>query len=471
MVSSTGPVATPTIDGLGGSHKREVCREFPGAMLALDDAYVIPRLLTALSAEGMSVDSVSPGNVTYLPGRSFSLRYSVTVRDREGEKSKAIVNAYLFKSAIDADHYARTLKELSHRLESNPSPAPFPRTYGILEGLHMAVAAWPVDGELPSLVDASNPAVLLPILGRATDRELRSCVVRLGHYGRRHRCVLRYEIEAADEVGSDVVYGKVAADERGAIADAALAALHNPAMQTSYRVPWSLGYIRELKLLLLEAIDGRPAIGAILKGAASPGSLPSLEDAIYTSARLLCWLHSVDFNVSTTRDWEEEVGRLGQEVAALKVESRLVGEDLEAGLSHVRAGLSSTDRLPSRLAHGDFRHTQIIFDGDLAGLVDFDTVCRAEPALDIGHFLAYLRLAVAKTETDPSVAGEIADRLADAFLSAYAEGREQRESALRARVAPYEVLSLVRLGVHSWQKLKTARLVRVLSLLKERAPC
>ena len=50
--------------------------------------------------------------------------------------------------------------------------------------------------------------------------------------------------------------------------------------------------------------------------------------------------------------------------------------------------------------HGDYTYTQLIFDGTSSGLVDFDTICRAEPALDLGQFLAYSRLAVLKARKE-----------------------------------------------------------------------
>src|SRR3712207_8430077 len=49
------------------------------------------------------------------------------------------------------------------------------------------------------------------------------------------------------------------------------------------------------------------------------------------------------------------------------------------------------DPLPLVPSHGDLTPGQILFDGARPGLLDFDTVCQAEPALDLGQFLAYLR--------------------------------------------------------------------------------
>ena len=68
---------------------------------------------------------------------------------------------------------------------------------------------------------------------------------------------------------------------------------------------------------------------------------------------------------------------------------------------------------------------------------------------------------------------EATERLCTRFLDTYMiEGGcgPAARDALRARVRVYEMVSLLRLAFHSWQKFKTARLELVLGLIRERAP-
>ncbi|MBA2288467.1 MAG: hypothetical protein H0W02_23570 [Ktedonobacteraceae bacterium] len=44
-----------------------------------------------------------------------------------------------------------------------------------------------------------------------------------------------------------------------------------------------------------------------------------------------------------------------------------------------------------RPAHGGFKASQLLFQSQLVFIVDFDGFCLADPALDVGYFLAYLR--------------------------------------------------------------------------------
>ena len=53
--------------------------------------------------------------------------------------------------------------------------------------------------------------------------------------------------------------------------------------------------------------------------------------------------------------------------------------------------LASTAPAPLRATHGSFKPAQLLFRGDELFITDFDQLCAADPALDIGYFLAYLR--------------------------------------------------------------------------------
>jgi len=44
-----------------------------------------------------------------------------------------------------------------------------------------------------------------------------------------------------------------------------------------------------------------------------------------------------------------------------------------------------------RSAHGGFKASQLLFHSHRVFVVDFDGFCLADPALDVGYFLAYLR--------------------------------------------------------------------------------
>jgi hypothetical protein len=84
-----------------------------------------------------------------------------------------------------------------------------------------------------------------------------------------------------------------------------------------------------------------------------------------------------------------------------------------------------------------------------------------------GHFLAYLRFATLKAAGGDERVATLADDLEAAFLDGYrAGGSPPRVGAGRIRV--YEMVSLLRLAVHAWQKMKPERLGYILSVLDAR---
>jgi thiamine kinase-like enzyme len=137
------------------------------------------------------------------------------------------------------------------------------------------------------------------------------------------------------------------------------------------------------------------------------------------------------------------------------------------------ARAQETQPLEPHFSHGDFTYTQLIFDGSASGLVDFDTICQAEPALDLGQFLAYARVTVPRARHKAALpADHITENICGQFLNSYIEAsaasRSCSEERLRARVPVYEAISLLRIALHSWQKLKGTRLEYVISVLEER---
>jgi aminoglycoside phosphotransferase (APT) family kinase protein len=476
-VGTLGPVPHTAL--AGPLESAALMRELPGLSQALDAPSMAPRLEGALLADGspvLSIASCVTRSPTYLHGGGFLLRYEIDIEQGPNLQQRAMVNARLFETSSAAADHARRLRTIARLAGSHPALRPFPRRVAILEDLRMAVSPWPIDAGLPTLAAVTEESAIMPVLARELERDIRSCTIHLGHYGRQHRCVVRYELELVGPGGESEsvnVYGKVAADERGTLAHAALTDLLEPAAHAGFRVPRPLGYVPRMRLLLLEAIPGEATIGRLLKagGRAKEGSSREpLEQAMRSSAQLLACLHAVGPSRGVLRDSTAEVEHETREVAAVGRLSPPLGTLLEDTLLEARTRLRSSDPLPLGFAHGDFRHSQILVDRDRVGVVDLDTVCRAEPALDVGHFVAYLRLAILKA--DPVARSALAEDAANRFLRAYVEASTlmpRDEARLLERAAAYELLSLVRLAAHSWRKLKIDRLGHIIHLLEERS--
>ena len=458
-------------------------RELPGLAAALDEDAMRDRLQAMVFGEDSPyrIERCNPGQAIYLAGDFCGLRYELEVRGPGGELPfEPLLIGRVFQHQDAARSFLREkLAPAAARAHTRPDLAPFARLAAPIDDRAMVVHAFPVDGELPVLVDVTDPRRAAELLGDALGERVapEGCRVELAHYGRLHRCTLRYVLEGAS--GRQVVYGKVAADGSGARTVEVVAALRerlraNAADQIN--IPRSLGFLPERQLLLLEAIPGRPQVARLLRermeGQEDPGGPLTLESAIAACGRIAAAMHRSGIGLGRRRALEDELDWLARSTAALGRVSPALGAQIQAWLDRAAAAARRAEPLELCFSHGDFTYTQLIFEGEQAGLVDFDTVCQAEPALDLGQFLAYQRLAVRKSQPDDApLPATAVERLCDGFLDAYvaASGNAAGDTqALLARARVYEVLMLLRLVIHSWQKLKVSRLEHAMALTEER---
>jgi thiamine kinase-like enzyme len=380
------------------------------------------------------------------------------------------------------------LVPLATLMRGRPEIAPFTAPVAMIEPLNMVAYAFPIDGELPTLVGATDRQRMTEILsetlpevlaGQLTIQDVRMVPV---NYARRYRCVMRYEIEClapGNKLQRREVYGKVATDTQGALIAPVIAALRervlgNPGTY-QFNIPRSLGFRADLQLSLLEAIPGTPQINQLLKARLNGVDLPAdeltLEHALDACAQIANVLHRSNIAIGRRRTLDDDLSTLRKGIRETQRISPELGAQFQTWLERIESYAEESDALQLRFCHGDYTYAQVIFDRASSGLVDFDTVCQAEPALDLGQFLAYLRAAAYKAgKTATSGARSVGEQLGEQFLDAYmAAAGDQIEDAerLRIRVSVYEVVSLMRMALHSWRQLKGARLENAIAVLED----
>jgi aminoglycoside phosphotransferase (APT) family kinase protein len=286
------------------------------------------------------------------------------------------------------------------------------------------------------------------------------------------------------------VYGKVDADGLGGLIVPIISALreklHEPDLPYRFRVPQSLGYFPDVQLLMMEALPGKPFFKELLKTwtgnshaggteSASASSEVTLEKAVQTCALIAVTLHSSGIKLGRPATLETQVAKLRDGTEVLSQVFPELGAQMKSWLDQTVEFAQAYPAMPLCFSHGDFTYTQLIFEGNEGGLVDFDTMCQAEPAQDLGHYLAYQRLNIIKDQ-DPNApfAPEAIERLCALFLETYIDNAKdwiEEERLFRGRVAIYELISLIRLTLHSWEKMKGSRLKQTIPLLEERIEC
>lgn len=437
-------VAAPQLDPLASSGLH---RRFPHLGIALD-AHLMREQLQALLLDetGLVAQACTPPKAEVKNGTCW-LQYGLRVNAPSDDARDVLVLAAMFTDCAAAALEHASLVSLAAKLP--PSPAPAPKPTGTLAPLCMAVSVFPVSLALPTLVEATNPQrvaeVLGPIFGRSP------VYVETVKFRRTRGCVLRYRLGPGPQ--QQIVYGKVGSALATAAVAGALAALAcTPASpRRGPLIPSLLGYSTELDLALLTGIPGSRA---------DPRDESALAAMVDGAAHVAAWMHGSGVAVDRPHRLDDDLARVRGTIGMIREDAPILAAWLTAVVESLGAIARRTVSQPLVLAHGDFTPSQLMLDGSMTGVLDFDRLCVAEPAFDLGRFLAYLRVALAK------VGNPAGDPWATRFLEAYANAG--REPGQPDRVEVYTVISLVRMAAHSWQQLKTARLQLAIAVLEER---
>jgi hypothetical protein len=432
------------------------------------------------------------------------MQYKLKILDKTTDETiSTLINGRLFPDMAACQAFLEeALKPVAARMDGRPEIQPFVNPVAMIERLKMSISAYPIDGLIPTLVDATNPEKVAGLFAETLPEmvsgsfSIQQVQQFLAHYGRYKRCVLRYTIDGmqmeAQTPQQVTVYGKVDADGLGGVTIDIISALRErlrePELPYRFRVPRALGYFPEMQLLLMEALPGKPFFKPLLKAwtdnnngqrGGNENPLPedeaTLEKAIQTCALIAATLHGSDNQLGPHTTLELQVEKLMAEAEVLYQVLPEIGAQVKSWINQTVEFAQSYPAMSPRFSHGDFTYTQLIFDGKNGGLVDFDSICQAEPAQDLGHYLAYQRLNIIKDQDpDSPFPQKTIEHLCAIFLDTYIQAAKDwipDEALLSGRVAIYELISLIRLTLHSWEKMKGSRLKQTMVLLEERLEC
>ncbi|HEX2235457.1 MAG TPA: ABC transporter transmembrane domain-containing protein [Actinomycetota bacterium] len=456
-----------------------LAREVPGLEIALDRDEMSARLADALVRGRGEVARCSPGKAVLVPGEGLHVRYRAEVVDADGARSEVLVGGRLLRTRPEMSSLLARLEPLGERARGRKEVARLEAAVASLADIPMALHAFPIDAELPTLIEATDAGFMLRVfrdaLTRGSDRRrLGSVRVELAHYPRRHHCLLRYELEASSDgaPARRTLFGKVTGNGDGRAA-AGLTAVRahlgaGDGAPPGFRLPRYVGVLPELHLSLVEGIPGTPAIGGLVAERAAGGAAEPLEGYLRTCGAIAAAVHGAPPGPGGGRTLEGDLDRLGTLLANVRRHDDRLARRLEASADEVRRAAASVPPLDPVLVHGDFTHTQVLFDASGSGLLDFDTVAGAEPALDLGHFWAYLRVACRRAGA-PQLGDPLCEEVAGGYAGSPACAVDER--ILRRRAALFEAASLLGIALRSWHQLKAARTTYAVEALEERVGC
>jgi Phosphotransferase enzyme family len=462
----------------------------PGLAGAFDEEAMKGHLQAALFGTARptyTVERCTPTAPLYAPGEGCLVRYRFrATSNMSDEVLEPIVMGRVFPNrTTSAAYMADKLAPLAARMRGRPEVAAFAVPAALIEPLNMVVHVWPIDGELPTLVDATDPQRMIEIFRETLQKDLLvdNCHIELVSYRRRQRCVLRYTI-AGKTLGSDesrrlVVYGKVTGVGSEALTGGMIDALRDQIRERPaplrFALPRSFGSRPDLKLSLLEALRGEPRMGAALKsrlrGRPQQPDAPPLEEMIATCGYVAAALHASHLELGRPRSIDDELGRLRGEIAMSRQFVPQFGDRAQSWLERIADHAEQSEPLKLRLGHGDFKYQQLLFDDTGCALVDLDTICEAEPALDLGKFLAHMRAEGRRMQERGSRSPRLVEELAERFLRAYVRGAGdslEDEPRMRRRTALYEAIALLHMALRGQQNLNQRRVEILTALLDER---
>ena len=357
--------------------------ELPGLPTAFDGEAMREYLQLALFGKSHTqyrIERCAPGKAIYM-GDTCALRYELVVKETSsGQTFQPLVVGRIFQDQLACALYMRDkLLPLATLMRGRAEIAPFTAPVAMIEPLNMVVYAFPIDGELPTLVGATDRQRMTEILaetlpevlaGQLTIQDVHMVPV---NYARRYRCVMRYEIEClapGNKLQRREVYGKVATDTQGALIAPVIAALRERVLGNrnayQFNIPRSLGFRPDLQLSLLEAIPGTPQINQLLKARLSGADLPAgeltLDQALDACAQIANALHRSNIGLGRRRTLDDDLTGLRKDIREVQRVAPELGAQFQTWLERiefVRRGVrrAAAALLPRRLylRPGDLR--------------------------------------------------------------------------------------------------------------------
>ncbi len=368
------------------------------------------RYLRRKPARGLAiiymVDEIRPrGSRTKTQGKHVSRSVSLTLDE------KALDGAAIRFNASQVEQAA---------LEVLPS--------GVLqtEELGLAVQAFPADNALPALAascDTSPASQLWLALQEAAQMQLDSADWHLAaaeaepvRYKPASRCVMRYKLVLANNTTSEqrdlTIFGKVYANAAQARTVQALQQQlydEQVRMQQAWPLlPRPLGMLDAFGLTFNEAIQpassqqgeqglrtGIRALEPRIERGRSGEFLRAIlpETKLRLTAEALASLHTstVHPGEKSLRPGAKEAKRARERAALIASRNAGQAEEVQQLAQQLAQRLETLQPDTYRPAHGGFKASQLLFHSGHVFVVDFDGFCLADPALDVGYFLAYLR--------------------------------------------------------------------------------
>ena len=263
------------------------------------------------------------------------------------------------------------------------------QTIGVIEITPAGLAhrLYDNDSKMPWLALATDPEEMRQHFAMLLDDPtIETWTVTPVRYKPGTRCVFRYDIRTS--TGQQVFFGKLLADGddhlMATIGALYQASLTRPAMP---RILRPLAHWPDMHMFIQPAVTGGGELNTLVFDPNEDNA--TRERWMRDAGARLAGLHACDVVAGPRRTMADDLDELREYVAPMAIVNPALARHYEAAVAAIAAGAMAE---PAPVAsHGAFRTDQfMIEDGELV-MIDLDGFCWANPARDLGNFLAYLR--------------------------------------------------------------------------------
>ena len=420
---------------------RAKLEDLQGMLLSATTRLLLRRQLRAQLPAWAKLGPIRLQHAIFRPGRKLSAYYDARVHtdDAGAYLVRPIAVTWILDGATDPQPDTPALAQLQQEAVHRGVAAPFEQLRAELPDAHLRLQVWPLDTQFPQLVRLSDPRHVQEMLGgigRAPEsaRADGYAVTSIRYLpGNRH--VLRYD-RAGGQGGG--VFAKLYSGEEGAgafrVAQQVAGWLHEQGGGVSSAVP--LGYRGGDRVVLYPGVAGRPLSENL--GRANR----ELGEHLERAGMALRAVHHLPKQATGSRgpqDFAAVINKIARHSEHICMLLPPAGAALKGLLDRAQGLHERLPQEPPSFTHRDFKCTHVWITPGGITLIDFDSSRLADPAQDIGNFLADLKLRCASWNQSALT------RMQERFLAGYAAG-EPPERLIRARL--YEAVELLKMTRH-----------------------
>ncbi len=418
--------------------------------------------------------ALSPRMMGPLLEEVFRLEIEKTEGQRRatGEQRRSYV-CRILDTKYEPSSYCTILYELGDDLltgtyQWDSRESQIPETTKVIPSLGMRVYRFPNDPSLPSLAKALHSQTFSAALAEALPEfqinavRILRCNVKLLRFRPGRRCTLRLDVwlreKKSGAIDKRVLYGKIYHDlEKAGHVYQQMLSLSNSIPAKDGRISFATvsAFLPSLAMVLQNPVEGI-ALDSLINCDTDACDARGVAGTVAAGSALAA-LHTSGLAVGKPRSIISELARFKKRGARIGQVNSELGNDIIKLADALSAWQDTLDQWGATtcLVHGDCKPAQFLIKDQQVTLLDFDHCGMADPAVDVGTFLATLQQMkvkqTIKNRGKPAPCTGWMPALKRQFLEAYCSA-SGNSTGFSQRAGWYEAVGLLRKAIRGFER-------------------